>query len=295
MDVPADSFNIVLGQVNGLSPAKGDSVVIELGDNDTLIKVIEGTVAGVESTITQTKITGLNAISKLLDLRINQVYEKQTAGAIAADLVSQAGLTMGEKEDGIKFPFYTIDSMRNGYEHIRDLARRCGFDVYLTAESKLVFKEFTKTSADYTFEYGKHILGFEKYAQEEAVEQVTVFGESPASGQGDETAHWLTKGFEDYKGTAGVGLEQRIEDTTIKTKDAADTFAQAELNAIKKNTVKGMLKILGNANIKLGDAIEIKGMSDEEMNGIFQVRGVGHYLNKDTGFITRIGIGGLGN
>lgn len=293
MDIPADSLNIVLGQVNGLNVAKGDSALIELGDSDTLVKVIEGTVERIEPSITRTKIIGLNSISKLLDLRINQVYENQTAGAIAADLADQAGVTMGEKEDGIKFPFYAIDSTKNGYEHIKELAKKCGFDLYLTPDSKLTFKEFTKTSGDHTFEYSKDIIEFEKYEQEDAALQVTVMGESPSSSQGDETSHWLTKSFEDYKGTTGSGTELRIEDATIKTKEAADTFAKAELNTIKKNTVMGRLKILGNANIKLGDAIEIKKLPAKEMNGVFQVRSICHYLSKQTGFITEIGIRGI--
>ncbi len=293
IDIPADSFEIVLGQIRELSIARGDSATVELGDKDSLLKVMEGTVATIKSTITQTKITGFNAISKLLALRINQVYEKQTAGAIVADLASQAGVDVGEKEDGIEFPYYTIDSNKNAYEHIRELSKKCGFDVYLTSDSKLTFKKFAKTSADHIFEYSKDIIEFEKYAQEEVLAQVTIFGESPSSSQGDETSHWLTKSFEDYKGTSGSGTELKIEDVTIKTKDAADTFANAELNTLKKNTVSGILKILGNANIKLGDAIEIKGMPNEEMNGVFQVRSICHYLSKESGFITQVGIRGL--
>lgn len=295
MDIPADSFNIVLGQVKNLSVKKGDSTKIELGYKDTLVKVIEGTIETIEPGITQARIIGLNSISKLLNLRINQVYENQTAGAIVADLANQSGLTIGGKEDGIKFPFYTIDSTKNGYEHIKELAKRCGFDLYLTPESKLVFKEFTKTSADFTFEYGKDIIDFEKYVTEEIASQIVVFGESPVSSQGDETSHWLTKSFESHKGTAGSDLKLVIEDATIKTKEAAEAFAKAELNTIKKNTVSGTMKILGNPNVKLSDAIEIKKMPDEEMNGIFQVRSVSHSLSKETGFITKVRIRGLGD
>jgi len=295
INASADTFNIVLAQVNGLVVNKGDSCQVELGDTDNLTKVIEGTIEAIESNISWLEVKGFNSISKLVNLRINQIYESQTAGAIVANLAGQAEVTMGEKEDGIKFPFYTIDSTKNGYEHVRDLARRCGFDVYLTPDGKLTFKEFTKISADHTFEYGQDIIEFEKYAKKEIASQVSVFGESPASSQGDETLHWLTKSFEDYKGTAGTGTKLQLEDAVIKTKDAADTFAQAELKNIKKNAVSGLLKILGNANLKLGDAIEINKMPNEEMNGVFQVRSVGHYLSKDTGFITKIGIGGLGN
>jgi len=293
MDIPADSFNIVLAQINGLGVAKGDKVLIELGDNDTLVQVIEGTVERIEPSITQTKIIGLNSISKLLNLRINQVYENQTAGDIVADLANQARITIGEKDDGIKFPFYAIDSTRNSYEHIRELAKRCGFDVYLTTDSKLTFKEFAKTSPDHIFEYSKDIIEFERYEQEDVFSQVTVLGESPASSQGDETSHWLTKSFEDYKGTIGSGLELKIEDATIKTKESAEIFAKAELNTIKKNTIRGRLKILGNAKIKLGDAIEIKNLPDNKMNGVFQVRSIWHHLSKQTGFITKIEIRGI--
>ncbi len=294
MDIPADSFNIIIGQVNGLKVAKGDSVVIELGDNETVIKVIEGMVKEVEPWITQTRITGLNAISKLLDLRINQVYESQTAGAIVADLAEQAEITMDEKEEGITLPFYVIDNTKNAYEHIYDLAKKCGFDIYLTPDSKLTFKGFKEISGDHTFEYAKDIINLEITNQEDEGRQVIVWGESPASSKGDETSHWLTKKFDDYKGIVGSGTKYEIQDTTIKNKDSATTYAKAVLEDMKKNTINGSLTILGNAEVKLGNAIKIKGMPDPKMDGVFQVRKVQHLLGKETGFITKIGIRGLG-
>jgi hypothetical protein len=104
----------------------------------------------------------------------------------------------------------------------------------------------------------------------------------------------LTKSFADYCGEAGTGTELQIEDAAIKTKAAADAYAQGKLTAISKRATSGTLKVLGAPNVKLGDAIEIKEMPDSAMNGIFQVRSVSHLLSKSTGFVTTIGWIGIG-
>lgn len=293
MNTSADTFNIVLSQLNGLLVNKGDSCKVELGYKDSLTKVIEGTIEVIESNISCIDIKGFNAISKLVNLRINQIYESQTAGAIVADLANQAGVTIGEKEDGIALPFYVVDSARNGYEHIQNLAAKCGFDVYLTSDSKLTFKGFQKTAGDHMIEYAKDIINLEmtNHAEER---QVIVYGESPASSQGDETSHWLVKSFEDYKGSAGAETKYEIQDSTIKTKNAAAIYASAVLEEMKKNTINGTLTILGNGEITIGDAVEIKGMLDTNMNGIFQVRKIQHLMNKEMGFISKIRYRGLG-
>jgi phage protein D len=130
MDIPADSFSVVLANVNGLKISKGDTFVAELGYEDKLTKVIESTIYTIEPDITYTEIIGLNYSSKLLELRVNQTYENQSAGAIAADLANQAKISIAEKDDGIQFPFYVIDIHKNAYEHIHDVAKKCGFDTY---------------------------------------------------------------------------------------------------------------------------------------------------------------------
>jgi len=48
------------------------------------------------------------------------------------------------------------------------------------------------------------------------------------------------------------------------------------------------VKIIGKADVRLGDTIEIKGMSNSKMNGEFQVIGVEHFLSKSSGYTTLI-------
>lgn len=289
MNTSSDVFNITLAQTDGLTVNKGDSCKVELGYKDDLTAVIEGRVEVIEYGISRLRVEGFNSISDLLLLRIDQTYESQTAGAILADLANQAGVSIEEKEDGITFPYYVIGSTKSACEHMQDLAEKCGFDLYLTPSGKLTFKRFKKTAGDHTFEYGKDIINLEIASRDVEEAQVMVWGESPASSEGDVTSHWLVKKFDDYKGTAGSGTKRLIQDASIKNKDAATTYAEAVSDSIKKNSLYGTLTVLGNAEVKLGDALEIKKMPAPDMNGVFQVRKVRHLLSKETGFITKIG------
>ena len=290
MEVPAGRLAVVLGNTDGLTVAEGDPVSVELGYADNgLSKVIEGTVVALEPTISTYRIEGLSAMIRLLDLRLHQTYEKQTAGAIIADLAGQAGLATGEVQDGIEFPFYVVDDSKSAYEHARALAQKCGFDLYLDVDNNLIFKKYEQAGADHTFEYGVNVISWEVRRQEPAYGRVEVWGESPASSQGEDTVSWLTKSPQDFAGRAGSGEPLLlIRDRSIRTKAAADTYAQAALRQIERQALTGTLTVLGAPQVKLGDAVEVTGMPQADVNGTYQVRGIRHRLSKTTGFVTTV-------
>jgi phage protein D len=289
MDVPASRLAVTLGSANGLTVIEGDPVSVELGyAEDGTSAVLEGAVEAVKSEVTTRQVEGLSPMTALLDLRLHQTYEKQTAGDIVSNLAGQAGLAMGDAQDGIEFPVYVVDDSKNGYEHARILAKKCGFDLYLDTENKLMFKPFEKTSADHTFEYGGNILALEVRREEPAYQRVEVWGESPSSSEGEDAASWLTKSPGDFMGQAGSGEPLLlIKDRSIRTKAAADTCAQAQLQWIGRQALTGTVTVLGAPGVKLGDAIEIGGMP--EADGTYQVRRVRHHLSKTKGFVTTVG------
>jgi phage protein D len=296
MDAPADQLTLVLGRVDGVGVAQGDDLALELGYGDNLTQVWSGSAAVVEPGVTEVRVVGLTVMTQLLALRVDQTYEDKTAGQIASDLTKQAGISTGTVEGGITFPFYVVDSRRNAYQHLRDLAEKCGFDLYVTSEGELTFAKFAKTSPDHTFVYGSDIITLEVRQQSAKVEQVVAVGESPASSEGSQAASWLAKSFAKFKGTAGAGRAALIlEDVSVRTRQAAQTFAQAKLDRLKKQTVTGRLQTLGRPGVKLGDAIRIQDMPEGRMDGIFQVRSVTHRLSKAGGFLTTIGFWGLGS
>jgi len=288
MDVPADRCEVILGHIPDAKYEKGEDISISLGYENSLTTVFSGTVDSVDSSITTVRIKGMSAATKLLALHIDKTYEKQKAGAIVSDLAKQTGVGVSETRDGIEFCAYVIDSQKNGYEHIRGLAEKCGFDIYFTPDNKLVFKKFAKSRADHTIEYGKDLINIEFARKEQPVESVAVFGESPVSSKGEKTWHWLTKSFESFKGEVGSGKALLIEDPSIRTKAAATTQAQAKLESFKRRILTGTATILGSPEIKLGDSIEIVNLPEPTIRGVLQVRSISHYLSKEKGFITSI-------
>ena len=109
---------------------------------------------------------------------------------------------MERAEAGNRFPAYVVDGRRSLYDHIRDLADLCGFDLYVTPEGKLVFEEFVGGQTVHVFEYGKHIIDLDIHEHEPAAKAVEAWGESPGGGQAAEAWAWLTKDFSSNMGTS---------------------------------------------------------------------------------------------
>jgi hypothetical protein len=287
MDVPADCFKIAFKPSSKASSIKiGDSITIELGYEDSLCKVMTGAVDALEAGISQVWVKGFSAFSLLTNQRVNQVYEKQTAGAIVKDLASGVGISVKAVEDGLSLPMYVIDSTKDVYTHIKELAKRCGFDLFLSGDGRLVFKKYSREEPK-QLKYGRDIIETEIFEPCSVISCVNVIGESPSSFKGMETAHWSSKKV--VEGSAGSGDNILcIEDPAVRDKDTADKIASAILEAIMI-PLSGTVKTLGNAPIGLGDTIEIKDLPDSRANGEFEVTKVTHIFSKEEGFISILG------
>jgi len=304
MDIPADSVEIILGvDDNTLKIKEGDDAIIELGYEGELKKVFTGSVDNVIPAISTLRVRGLNYASKLLELRVNKVFEKQAAGKIVGELANVAGVKEDTVKPGISFPYYVIDDSKNSYEHIKELAglcgydvymtnenklvfkRLCGYDVYMTNENKLVFKSYEKKGT-HTLEYGVNIIDADYDEDRPMIKSVNVQGESPSSFKGADTSHWLTKRSVD--GLSGSGSGVLFTHPALRDKDTAAKVAKAIMDGLQRN-LSGTIETVGNADVKLGDTLEVKGMTNSKMNGEFQVRSVEHQMSKSKGFITTIG------
>ncbi len=317
----ADSATIVLGNVNGLQPEREDEVKISLGyaDNGGLTQVMVGSVFTLEPTLTTRRVIAHSAAATLLRTFVDQTYESKNAGQIVRDLVDKAkagasggsglgggpvgsaisgaigGLTgntpleVATADDGIQFPAYVIDSQRSVYHHLYDLAELCGFDLYINSDGKLVFQEFVGGKIVHVFEYAKHIIDLDIQRTPPRAGQVEAWGESPAGRGGAESWAWLTNDFTNAHGSAGSASPKLLlERPALRTRAAAHTAAAAALTAIQRRTLQGRLLILGDAQVKLGDAIRLPNLPDDSLNQTYQVRGVTHRLTKLGGFTTTI-------
>jgi methyl-accepting chemotaxis protein len=287
MEIPADSFTIALRPVSRAATIKnGDSVVIELGYGDALNKILTGFVDNVQSKVNEVLVTGLGGVALLARLRVNQLYENQSAKSIIEDLADRVSIKIKKADEGLTFPTYVVDENKNAYCHIKELARRCGFDLFLTGDGRLIFRKYSAEKAK-KFKHGRDVIHAE--AQEPGLANITVriLGESPSSIKGSGTAHIIAK--EVVEGTAGKGSQViTIEDPTVKDKDSATKAAAAHLEALL-TSFQGTFRVMGNSTISLGDTIEIVEMPDKRMNGEFKITKITHEIEKNGGFTTTIG------
>lgn len=287
MEIPADSFTIALRPVSRAATIKnGDSVVIELGYGDALNKILTGFVDNVQSKVNEVLVTGLGGVALLARLRVNQLYENQSAKSIVEDLADRVSIKIKKADEGLTFPTYVVDENKNAYSHIKELARRCGFDLFLTGDGRLMFRKYSAEKVK-KFKHGRDVIHAE--AQEPGLANVTVrvLGESPSSSKGSDTAHIIAKDV--VEGTAGKGSQViTIEDPTVKDKDSANKAAAAHLEALLTSFV-GTFRVTGNSTINLGDTIEIVEMPDKRMNGEFKITRITHEIEKNAGFTTIIG------
>ena len=235
--------------------------------------------------ITRINVKGLNHATKLLELRINQIYESVSTSDIVQDLADREGIPIDKVEAGFNFPVYVIDDRKNTWEHIQELALNCGFDAYLTHENKLAFKEYKKETT-HTVEYGINIIEIEAREDRPMIEGVSVLGESPSSFKGADTSHWVTKKAVD--GVEGKKSNLLVESAVIKDKDTAAKMAKALMDTFAR-TLSGTVKILGVADIRLNDTVEVKSVPNEMFNGEFQIRSVEHVISKTRGYTTTLG------
>jgi phage protein D len=285
LDTPADSCRLTLRPGKWIGDIKKrDPITVSLGYEEDLLAVFTGWLDTVEHGIRQTRTNFLGGSIKLLNFRVNEIYTDQTAGGIVKDLAAKAGLGVGEIQDGLDLPSYYVDNTHNAYDHIRELAERCAFDVYTTPYGGLTFKKY-EPAETHPLEYGKNIISIDAVFRESAYQSVKAYGESPSSRKGDDTTNWLTK--DDISGEVGSGNQLEIVDPAVRDTDTAEKVAQARLKVLSLSKFFKIV-VVGSHKIKLGDAVEVKNMPDIYLNGKLKVMRVEHILNKSEGFTTHI-------
>lgn len=274
---------------------KSDLVSIELTSGEVSEVVFTGEVISTDNNLGLTTVEVASDAYKLSTARVNQIFENQSADQIISELVDDVGITIGNVSASSSYPYFVVNENRSISDHIRLLASREGMECYFNVNNELVVEKFSRTSADHELIYGKHILDLEIFASKPVTSHTRVYTESPASTQGQDTWHWLTKDSSSFTSSAGTGSNLfSITDGSVRTKDSADQFAVHKLGAIKDISTTGRLKLLGNPTIKIADAIETRNIPKPELNGLFKVTGVEHRFNKTEGYITLVNFTGHG-
>ena len=308
MDVPADALRLDLSERSGIS--LGDEVSLELGHEGDNEMVFSGKVVSFRPALDGVTVYGLGHMNSLLNLRTATTYEGQTPGAIARDLIGQAGLEAGTVDDGPTLPRFAIDSRLSTYAHMKSLADRLGYELYANRDGAIMFHALGDAAGldaagggllaaaanavssllgggGEGYQFGRHLVASRLASRPAAWGSVLVGGESPMSSQGDSAAHWLTVKDTDFQGRAGSDDPQALLlDLAARSKDLADRFAAGQLAVAQRTAKQVELTVLGRPQVDLGDSLSVSDVPDDLFNGQGYVRFIQHRFGDDWGYLT---------
>ena len=239
LSTPVNSAWIAFAPALGVSVAPGDEVRVELGYGDDLKPVFTGTVEAVDWGIEQVAFRAAGAFRALVRARLNRFFEKSTAGDMVSNVAGLLDMATGSVEAGLEFQAYAFSDDVSAYDGLRQLAERCGFDLYADVDDTLVFAKYAPAQT-HALQFGVNLLSLRVDQATETITGIEVYGESPSSlGQGQDAYSWLTK--KDVKGTAGGsgGMIWRRFDPAARTQEDAGKIAEAVLAAWSANAPAG--------------------------------------------------------
>lgn len=283
-----DSVEIVLGSGPTAPPvAVGDVGSVALGYADSGAEaVFTGKVQAVRRSLAgATRVLATNAGAALASLRVNQSYEKQSAGEIVADLAGRAGVATGAVEAGTRFAFYVVDDGGSAWSHVASLAGKSGFVASVDAGGDLCVGPYAEGEVAKAFAYGEDVLFLESSQAPAAAGTVTAVGEGAAGSEGEAAWSWLLKDATSVTETAGSGDRALlVADGSLRSSDAARAAAAGLASRAALGAVTARLLAPGTPAARVGAAVEVTGAPDGALDGAYVVRGVRHRYAKREGF-----------
>ena len=280
----ADELRFAMALNAGLNLENDAEVNLELGWGDSGSTVFNGRIIALNYSLTEVQGTAQGRQKDLFQTRADQTFVDQKAGDVVKALADKAGIETGTIDDGIQLPRYLAHGNLSFFDHVRELARVCGVDVFTDRDGKLNFTRREAFTADFTYQYGINLVDARIQQAKPAVAAVEVVPESPASKEGDEASSWIAKSIEDLAATAGEGNVRRFSNALCTTKETAETAARSYQRDLQRRATRGKILIPGEAAALPGQVVELKDMPDGISNGYYEINGIDHALDAIRGF-----------
>lgn len=280
----ADELRFAMALDAGLDVQPGAQVSLDLGWDGSGERVFAGTIQTLEYTLYEVHATAFGAQKDLIHTRIDETFIDQSAGEVVQALASKAGVTLATVDPGIRLVKYHADGSATVFEHMHELARLCGVDVFTDQAGQVNFTKRQAFTPDYTLQYGVNLLEARIRHGKPAVDAVEVVPESAAGREGDEAGSWLVKAARDLAATEGEGGVRRFSIALCTTRETAETAAKAYQRDLKRRAVQGRVVIMGQAAACPGQIVELLNMPDGVSDGCYEIGGVEHALDAIRGF-----------
>lgn len=298
-------LDMVVG-ADGAAPAPGDPVTVTLDGGGGEAKVFTGEVFSVQARADGLRVIATDALATLGRAELARVWEDKTAGAIVKDLISAAGLSAGEVEDGPNLSGYVVMRGPRSLRQIERLGALTGCDVWTSGDGKVCFAGPATPGAAVLAEWGKTLLSLDVQATTPRQDGAELYAEGAAGAQGADKAHWLVADLAANQGAAKVAAGGQATPGAagdasrhgglgaLRAAADAKTAALGQARWLAQRGVMGWVELLGDPKVEPGDTLTVMGLPQKHpASGVFpaagaRVRRVTHRFDLQRGFTTRV-------
>ncbi len=285
-----DWAEVTLAAKSAPSLAPGDIGSIAAGYEDSSTdKLFTGAVYLLRRSLDGSlRLTAAGGAAALARMRVNQSYEKRTAGDIVRDLATRAGAPPGRIEDGEQYPFYVVDDGMNGWRHVAALAGKNNYVAACDSEGQLDFRPASSGAPVATFTWATDLLALRAWESDAKPGQWTVIGEGAAGSNGEDAWAWVVADASPVKKSAGAGPERLLSDPSLRSAASVGKAALGRVAAASRMASWAEILGPGSAAVRPGELVEVKDAQDSALNGQYLALRVEHHYSKMGGFTTRV-------
>lgn len=262
----------------------GASISVALGTVDSEEDVLTGKITSVSQSDAAVVLEALGATAELSQTRRSQTYVSQSIADIVRDLA--APVDIDEVDANIKLAAYSVDDRRSVWGHLLDLSRLTGAELGSSASGGLRFVPVRSGSATRKFRQGADLLGWKIAPNRPAEKPLAVVPHGAGSEAGQEKWHWL---LHDPVGSSGK--PSRVVGG-FHSRDATDNLNQALEARVKRASVWGSLRLVGESKVRPGEIVAVEDLPGNDP-GALRVLEVRHAFD-EAGFITQLAVEGSG-
>lgn len=237
-------------------------------------------------------VLAMDPLCKLAARRLVRAFENMTDSDIASTLFQECGVRSGTVDSTSKKHDYVLQRNESALHFLRRLAARNGFLLRAVegkvdfaapqfSDDPLVVAPHLLISLDYTISTQGiprelTVYGWD-YLEKKTVEATSKTGSQKPIGQGKMLG-----------GSAGIWLEgSYISDVLVPTQDVATQLANAELDRMSRNFLRGRAVIPGCALYRAGQRVRFEGFEEGFQPDAFIVSSR-HRVQPGTSYITEI-------
>ncbi|WP_428265604.1 hypothetical protein [Haliangium sp.] len=278
-----------------VSAAPGDDLVADLGPADQAGTVFTGTVDAVEARGAYTVFRALDSRVDAARTRVNEIFSDTTTDSVMSDLADAAGLTVGDLAKGVNVVTYLADDGRSVLGHLVHLAELGGCHLYVDVDGALQALAYTPAAPAWQIEYGGALIAVTAAARRGGG-PVEVRTEGAASTNGPDAAYWPTTDTSAVAGVMQAGDLPGIKLWRPELRSMADATLLAASTSLRRlqRSRRVDLRCLGLAEIELGDGVMVQDVPGADASLLLRTVAVEHRANAWEGFITELGLEGVG-